>query len=100
MNHFTDKLGFNAISVSPQWRFVASKPPGDHPFGAYFTTLEPGTMNLALRLRIPKEKTEYVFSFVDRGDLLPIRGGRGKYIFYSPVDYEVEQERQLYAGKA
>lgn len=98
MNHFTDRAGFNAISANQPWHFRAAQPPGGHPFGAYFTTLEPGTRHLASRLGIPKEKMAYVFSFVDVGDLVPLRGGRGDFIFYSPADYDVAQGRQLDAG--
>jgi hypothetical protein len=98
MHHYTDRKGYNAIRAVSPWRFVAQKPPGDHPVGAYFTTLSPGTRNLAQRLRVAKDKTEFVFSFTTRGDLIPLRGARGQYIFYSPTDYEVEDSRQLYAG--
>ena len=35
-----------------------------------------------------------------RGDLKPLVGGRGAFIFYSPTDYEVEPDRQGYHGKA
>lgn len=52
--HYTDRDGYNAIVSQPIWRFVASQPPGDHPFGAYFTDLPPTTKNLANRLRIPR----------------------------------------------
>ncbi len=38
MNHFTNRAGFNAINANQPWRFRAVQPPGDHPFGAYFTT--------------------------------------------------------------
>lgn len=98
MNHFTNRAGFKAISANQPWHFRAAQPPGGHPTGAYFTTLEPGTRHLASRLGIPKEKTGYVLSFVDIDDLLPLRGGRGDYVFYSPIDYDVAHERQLYAG--
>jgi hypothetical protein len=94
MYHYTDGAGFKAICSQTDWIFVASYPPGKHPKGAYFTTLGPETPNLALRLGIPKEKTERYFSFVDRGDLEPLRGGRGKYIFFSSADYRVESQRQ------
>lgn len=71
-----------------------------HPPGAYFTRLEPGTPGLAKKLRIPKRKLEYVFEFVDRGDLTPIAGDRGLRGFsvYFPGDYEVEPSRQRYDG--
>lgn len=100
MNHFTDRDGYNAIRAVSPWHFRASQPPGDHPFGAYFTTLEPGTPNLAKRLLIPKRKIEYLFSFDDLGDLKPLRGGRGEFIFYSPQDYDVDEGRQRYCGTA
>ena len=99
MNHYTDKNGYNAIRAASPWRFLARKPPGDHPRGAYFTTLQPGTPNLARKLFIPRRKTEYVFPFVDRGDLIPLDGGRGAFIFRSPRDYLVERPRQGTARK-
>lgn len=98
MNHFTNKTGFNAISSQTDWWFLASQPPADHPKGAYFTTLTPETPNLAVRLRIPREKLEFVFQFGGAGDLRPLDGGRGTYIFYSPMDYRVAEERQEHKG--
>jgi len=100
MNHFTDTKGYNGIRAFSIWRFRAAKPPGLRPFGAYFTTLSAQTRKLAKRLGIPKSKVEYVFSFIDRGDLKPLPGGRGAYISYSPTDYDVEPDRQLVHGKA
>jgi len=75
MNHFTDKPGHDAISSQPDWCFKASRPPGGHPQGAYFTTLESTAPNLAMRLRIPREKLAFVFQFADAGDLAPLRAG-------------------------
>ena len=72
----------------------------NHPKAAYFTTLPPRTPNLAARLRVPRRKLEYVFAFHNVGDLNHIRGGRGKYIFYSPDDYEVVEKRQIWHGKS
>ncbi|XXY18785.1 hypothetical protein WME88_03925 [Sorangium sp. So ce216] len=69
------------------WCFKASDPPADHPKGAYFTTLSPQAPNLAVRLRIPREKLEFMVKFHDAGDLKPLDGGRGTYIFHSPGDY-------------
>lgn len=89
VNHFTNDVGHKAISSQETWHFKASQPPGDHPFGAYFTTLSPTTRGLAARLRIPREKVAYVFTFSESTALLPLRGGRGEYVFYSPTDYEV-----------
>jgi len=94
MHHYTNQTGYNAIRASSPWHFRASQPPGGRPFGAYFTPLPPGTPKLAKRLGIPKSKLEYVFTFKDVGDLTPLRGHRGKWIFYSPTDYDVEQARQ------
>jgi hypothetical protein len=99
MFHYTNVAGFNGIRSSPRWRFVASQPPCDHSRGAYFTTLGRDTPKLAARLRIPQAKVEYFFEFTNVGDLKPLRGGRGSFIFYSPEDYEVEPSRQLNSGK-
>jgi hypothetical protein len=86
MHHYTDRSGYNSLRSSVGWCFRAHQAPGDHPFGSYFTTLGPVTKNLALRLRISRSKIEYVFAFRDAGDLQPLRGQRGDYIFYSTAD--------------
>lgn len=98
MHHYTDRAGYNSIAATVDWCFKASPPPGDHPHGAYFTPLGPGTKNLALRLRIPRAKLGYVFVFRDAGDLMRIRGQRGDFIVYSPKDYLVEGARQIDHG--
>ncbi len=93
--HYTDSEGHNGIGSAPVWRFRASRPPGDHPVGAYFTDYDESTPLLAHKLRIPKKKLAFVFAFRDAGDLLPLPGGRGLHIFYSPVEYTVREERQV-----
>jgi hypothetical protein len=98
MLHYTDKPSWNAIRSQVDWAFKAHKPPGPHPAAVYFTTLPPDTRNLAIRLRIPASKTEYVFCFVDAGDLTPLPGGRGKYIFFFEGDYVVPNSRQQDCG--
>lgn len=99
MAHYTDKDGFNGIASARIWKFVAAQPPApQHPRGAYFTTLGRSTPLLAQRLRIPRTKTEYVFEFEDVGDLEAIEGGRGAFIFFSRVDYSVDEPRQEYSG--
>lgn len=98
MFHYTDRDGYNAIVSQPTWRFKAAQPPGDHPFGAYFTDLPPTTPNLAKRLGVPRRKLAYDFEFVDAGDLTPLPGKRGDHIFYSPGDYDVVRERQIGHG--
>lgn len=94
--HYTNDDGYKAISSQPTWVFRASKPPGDHPKGAYFTSLPPGTKNLAKRLfvRGGADKVHFVFSFRGADDLTPLEGGRGEFIFYSRDDYLVEKSRQ------
>jgi len=99
MFHFTDVGSFKSIVSQLIWLFLANQPPGDRPFGAYFTTLAPGTSKLAQRLRIPRAKLEYAFEFLDEDDLLPLPGGRGGYVFYSPGDYAVDRPRQRFAGR-
>ncbi len=101
MCHYTNAEGHKGIGSAPEWLFRAGQPPGDpdaHPRGAYFTDLPEDTPLLARKLRIPREKLHYVFEFVDRRDLRRVDGDRGRYIFYSRVDYSVAHERQLRSG--
>jgi len=98
--HYTNKKGFDAIRSQPTWVFKASQPPGDHPFGAYFTPLPESTPLLARRLRIGKEKVGYMFSFGDAGDLKRIDGDRGEIAYYSPTTYPVEPSRQVERPRA
>lgn len=100
MLHFTDLDGWNAIRSQIDWLFQAKQPPGEHPFGAYFTTLPPNTVNLAKKLRIPRRKIEYVFCFSRIDGLLPLPGGRGDFVWYSPVDYRVVRTQQTDNGKS
>ena len=99
MNHFTDDAGYKAIASQVDWTFLASKPPGDHPIGANFTTLGPETPNLANRLRIPRTKLSYRLSFAGADGLMPLEGGRGMFILYSPSTYVVVRERQESHGE-
>lgn len=99
LHHYTDDAGFKGIAAAPKWRFLACKPPGDHPPGAYFTDYERDTPNLAMKLRIPASKLEWYFEFVDVGDLVRIPGQRGDHIFYSPTAYQVDEPRQVSKGK-
>ena len=100
MHHYTDKAGYNGIRSTVDWRFKASQPPGDHPFSAYFTPLGPATRNLAMKLRISREKVKYVFVFRDAGDLQRLRGKRGDFIVYLPKDYLVEETRKIDSGES
>jgi hypothetical protein len=99
MLHYTDKRSWNAIRSQVDWTFKASKPPGPHPAAAYFTTLPPDARNLASRLGIPATKIEYVFCFVDVGDLTPLAGDRGRFIFCFAGDYLVPKSRQQDCGR-
>jgi hypothetical protein len=94
--HYTNDKGYKAINSQVVWLFKASKPPGDHPTAAYFTTLPPGTKNLGKRLFIRgcAEKTKFVLSFSGGEDLPRLRGGRGDHVHYSLDDYSVVEERQ------
>jgi hypothetical protein len=98
--HYSNTKGFNAIRSQQTWIFKASQPPGDHPAGAYFTTLPPGTINLGKRIFVRgcRDKLEFVFHFSGDADLKPLPGGRGEVIFYSPKDYPVERDRQIAHG--
>ena len=99
--HYTTVNGHKAISSQPDWTFRAPKPRGPHPFGAYFTPLPPSSSRLCSKLLIPRVKVECVFEFTGGEDLLPVEGGRGQHIVYSPVDYVVARigGRQTYDGR-
>ncbi|WP_272426572.1 RHS repeat-associated core domain-containing protein [Polyangium jinanense] len=101
--HYTSAKGFKAITAQRDWLFKASKPPGDHPYGAYFTTLPPTHKNLAAKLGgLPREKVEYYFQMDIPDSLLkPLRGGRGEagVSVYHPADLTVRREQQIAHGK-
>ena len=99
MFHFTNQDGWNSIRSQVVWLFRAQQPLGDHPFGAYFTSLHPSTRNLAKKLRIPRSKSEFVFCFRLSRELMQLEGGRGEYVWYSPNDYEVEKPFQNDSGR-
>jgi hypothetical protein len=99
MFHYTDTAGYKAIGAAPTWRFRESDPPAEHhPVGAYFTDYDENTPDLANKLRIPRRKVTFVFGFRHAGDLHPIRGDRGRHIFFSAVEYTVEEGRQVRHG--
>lgn len=83
------------------WTFKASKPKAEHPVGAYFTTLEPNQPNLSARLGVPRWKLAFLFAFSGDDGLKALDGskGRGQFIFSSPVDYTVAEDRQVFHGK-
>ncbi len=99
MQHYTNKSGYEGIGSQSDWRFLAGRPPGDHPIGAYFTSLGPDTRDLAQKLMIPRSKLMYRFEFSGDGGLQPLRGGRGAFVFYSSTDYVVTPLRQVYKGE-
>jgi len=102
MFHYTDKAGWNAIRSQVAWLFKISQPKDpDRPHGAYFTDIEPSTANLRVlhkKIRVPREKQEYLFWFTGDEGLTQLNNGTGrdKRIFYSAIDYQVAKERQRY----
>lgn len=96
MLHYTDDGGYKAIGSQVDWTFKTIQPPGGRPFGAYFTTLRPDEHRFSARTRIPKAKQAFVFGFDGQDGLEPVEGGKGSYIFWSPVDYVVVKPRQAY----
>ena len=98
MLHYTDDVGQKAIASQVDWTFKAAQPPGGRPFGAYFTTLLPDAHRFSARTRIPKAKQAFVFGFDGDDGLEPVDGGKGAYIFRSPIDYVVAKARQKYQG--
>lgn len=103
--HYTDTQGWNGIRSQKEWVFKVSQPKSvERPAGAYFTDIDPTEENLRTlykRIRVPKTKQEFVFWFVERDGLIQLFKGRGrdKRIFFSPVDYEVVEERQRHGHK-
>lgn len=102
--HYTDKTRWNAIRSQVVWLFNVSQPKDpDRPAGAYFTDLEPSAVNLRLlfkKIRVPRDKQEFVFIFTGTEGLRRLFNGTGrdKHIFFSPIDYLVPHERQVYDG--
>lgn len=102
--HYTDKDGYNGIKAQKQWHFLPAQPQArDRPKGVYFTDISPAPENLRTlfkRLRIPKVKQGYVFSFVGREGLTHLNKGRGRdrFILFSAEEYVVGELRQRYAG--
>lgn len=105
MFHYTDKSGWNAIRSQIDWLFKANQPSApDRPKGAYFTDIEPSDQNFRVlykKLRVPREKQEYVFQFTGTDGLTQLNNGTGrdKRIFFSAIDYEVAANRQQYNGE-
>ena len=101
---YTNQLGWNAIRAQSYWRFLASRPNDpDRPRGAYFTDIEPSAVNLRLlhkKIRVPREKREYVFWFTGRESLIQLFGGTGRdrYIYFSPIDYVIRDEARKKHG--
>ena len=62
---------------------------------------EPGTRHTQSRETIEnsRDKVSFVFCFSEGSYLIPLEGGRGVYIFYSPDDYLVEESRQRFLGR-
>ena len=87
------------------WRFRAASPPVTVRSGLTFTVCHqalPGWQEIWV-YREARQST--CFPFEDRGDLRPLQNKRGRlnkrgrWIFYSPQDYYVEEERQVYSGR-
>ncbi len=101
MYHYTDKEGYNAIRATVDWCFKANRPPprdDEHPLGAYFSPLPPVTRTLSTRISLPTKKLEFVFMFLDSGDLVGMRGDRRDRIAFSRSNYIVTKDRQVYCG--
>jgi hypothetical protein len=96
--HYTDQSGWNAIRSQVDWTFKASQPPGDRPFGVYFTTLRIDTPLFSKRTRIPVLKQAYVFSFVGREGLDERDEGKRPFVLISTKDYVVARPRHRYSG--
>lgn len=104
MFHYTDKGGWNAVRSQAKWIFKISQPKDpNRPKGAYFTDIEPSPENLRVlykKIRVPRDKQEFVFQFLGADGLTQLNEGRGRdrRIFFSPADYEVARDRQVFEG--
>ncbi|HEX4792853.1 MAG TPA: hypothetical protein VH370_03620 [Humisphaera sp.] len=98
--HYTDQPGWNAIRAQVDWLFKASQPPGNRPFGVYFTTLRVDAPKFHKKTRIPVDKQEYVFAFTGTEGLEQRDEGRRPFVLLSPTDYLVAKHRQTYNGKS
>jgi hypothetical protein len=98
--HYTDQPGWNAVRSQKDWTFKASQPPGDRPYGVYFTTLRIDAPKFHKKTRIPVEKQQYVFGFIGKDGLEERDDGKRPYILLSPIDYVVVENRQRYADKS
>jgi hypothetical protein len=98
--HYTDADGYKAIVSQQAWLFRAAQPPGNRPFGAYFTTLLPDDNKLAAGTRLPTRKRTHVFAFDGSQGLQPVPGGKGRYNLWTDQNYEVTPDRQRYSGPA
>ena len=100
--HYTGKAGYDAIRSQPNWRFLATRPTSpNNPVGAYFTTIPPTPSNLRRlcgQIRISRPKRDYVFCFRRDDGLRPLANSRGDFILFSPIDYVVGPERQVFSG--
>lgn len=97
--HYTDSDGYIRINSSGKASitFVASQPRHpDKPFGVYFTTKPPNTKNLAATIKTSREKIRYYFKvLLPRNKVVPIPGGKGIFIWYSPVTITVPRVNVL-----
>lgn len=98
--HYTGQPGWNAIRSQVDWLFKASQPPGDRPYGVYFTTLRIDAPKFHKKTRIPVEKQEYVFAFTGKEGLEERDDGKRPFVLVSPKDYLVAEDRQQYNGKS
>lgn len=98
--HYTGKPAWNAIRLQKDWTFKASQPPGDRPYGVYFTTLRIDAPLFYKKTRIPVEKQEYVFVFVGKDGLEERDDGKRPYILICATDLTVLEHRQRYADKS
>jgi len=89
--HYTDRKGYNGIRSGGKimiFKATEQRRSGN-PTGVYFTTLPPSTPNKELvpRIQISRDKSQFYFAVrLKPGRLIPLRGGKGIFILYSPVD--------------
>jgi hypothetical protein len=98
--HYTDKAGFNGIRSGSPYKIR----PGNSKNGAgpFFTTRSPDDLtapNAFKKLGLTSAKSEYVMEFtVPRSSLVPLRGGRGDFVFEIPGGVSVPRGNVRYFG--
>jgi hypothetical protein len=97
--HYTSKKNWNGIRGGGNLIKASESKNG---FGVFVTDRSPADLtapNAFKKLGITSAKSEYMLEFqVPKDSLVPLRGGRGSFIFSIPGDVSIPKENLLYSG--